>query len=416
LKDKTTRKAWMVVALLFVVAMLNYLDRTMIVTMRESLVSQIRMTDAQFGLLTAVFLWIYGLLSPFAGFVADRFKKSHVIIGSLFVWSLVTWMTANAQTFEQLLLTRALMGVSEAFYIPAALSLIIDYHRGPTQSLATGLHISGTMVGSSMGAIGGWIAEKYLWNNAFTIFGIIGIVYSVFLFFTLKEAPTKLSSTPQQHEVKRNIRFTDALKALFSRPSFSYLLLFWCMASIVSWMVVSWLPTYYKEHFNLSQSLAGLYATTFLYPASIVGLIVAGFVSDRWNRKSPYSRVFVPAIGLSIAAPCVFMGSYTAVLGMAVVFFLIYGLTRMTVDSNLMPVLNTLVDGRYRATGYGILNMLATTVSGIGIYAAGAMRDANIRMELIFRYASFFILICVFLLLLVKIDMKKTLKKHGHET
>ena len=130
------------------------------------------MTDAQFGLLTSVFLWVYGLLSPIAGFLADRYNRSKVIIGSLFVWSLVTWLTAHASTYEELLATRALMGISEACYIPAALSLIVDYHKGATRSLATGIHIAGVMVGQSLGFIGGWMAEKtylelciqYFWN------------------------------------------------------------------------------------------------------------------------------------------------------------------------------------------------------------------------------------------------------------
>src|SRR5678816_2477570 len=93
---KLPPRAWLIVALLWVVGCLNYLDRVMITTMRGSLVEAIPMTDAQFGLLTSVFLWVYGLLSPFAGFLADRFNRSRVIITSLFLWSLVTWFTAHA--------------------------------------------------------------------------------------------------------------------------------------------------------------------------------------------------------------------------------------------------------------------------------------------------------------------------------
>src|SRR5690606_30650925 len=152
-------------------------------TMRGSIVEAIPMTDAQFGLLTAVFLWIYGLLSPVAGFMADRLGKSKVILGSLFVWSLVTWLTGYAKTFEQLLVTRALMGISEACYIPAALALIMDYHRGPTRSLATGIHMAGIMTGQSLGFVGGWLAESYAWNTAFLLFGVFGVVYSLVLLF-----------------------------------------------------------------------------------------------------------------------------------------------------------------------------------------------------------------------------------------
>ena len=148
-------RAWLVVGLLWFVALLNYLDRVMITTMRGSLTEAIPMTDAQFGLLTSVFLWVYAVLSPFAGFLADRFSRSRVILWSLLAWSALTWLTGYAKTFEQLLVVRALMGVSEATYIPAALALITDYHRGPTRSLATGVHMTGISVGSGLGGLGG---------------------------------------------------------------------------------------------------------------------------------------------------------------------------------------------------------------------------------------------------------------------
>src|ERR1035441_4056978 len=139
-------RAWLIVGLLWVVACLNYLDRIMLTTMRESLIEAIPMTDAQFGLLTSAFLWVYGLLSPFAGFLADRFSRSRVIIGSLFVWSAIIWLTGHAKTYEQLLVARALMGISEACYIPASLALIIDYHRGPTRSLVEFLEYHAAVV------------------------------------------------------------------------------------------------------------------------------------------------------------------------------------------------------------------------------------------------------------------------------
>ncbi|MDR1096703.1 MAG: MFS transporter [Tannerella sp.] len=406
-RQKIKSKAWLTVALLFFVGLLNYLDRTMIATMRESIVLAIPMTDAQFGLLTSVFLWVYGLFSPFAGFLADRFRKSYVIIGSLFVWSGVTWLTGHARTYEELLATRALMGISEAFYIPAALSLIIDYHKGSTQSSATGIHIAGTMFGQSLGFIGGWMAETFTWNYAFSIFGIVGIFYSVILIFTLKEAPSVVVPENDKVQKQKPIRFGNVIRALFSKISFVYLLCFWCMMGVVGWLVMGWLPTYYKEQFHLSQTVAGLYATAYLYPMSIIGLLAGGFFADRWIRTNPYARILVPVIGLGIAAPCVFFASYTTVLTVAVVFFIIYALTRMAVDANLMPVLCMAVDTRYRATGYGIMNMLATIVGGIGIYAAGALRDSHINLGVIFRCASLTIIVCVALLILVKKNISK---------
>ena len=405
-----SKRAWFTVALLFVVAALNYLDRMMIATMRESIISAIPMTDAQFGLLTSVFLWVYGLLSPFAGFIADRFKKNYVIIGSLFVWSGVTWLTGKATTFEELLVARALMGISEAFYIPAALSLIVDYHKGTTQSLAVGIHLAGTTVGQSLGFLGGWIAEKNTWNYAFIIFGIIGVVYSVFLIFTLKE-PAKthvvIHSDTQKNTPK--ISFGYAMKAIFKEKTFIYLLMIWCLLGIVGWMVIGWLPTYYKDHFQLTQGDAGLYATAYIYPASILGLVSGGFFADRWIKTNPYARILVPMTGLCIAAPCIFLAAYTNLLVVAIILFMVYAFTKVFVDANLMPVLCMLIDTRYKATGYGVLNMLATIVGGVGIYVAGALRDSQINLGIMYRFASLCIVICVVFLLMIK-----KIKKHDH--
>ncbi len=400
-RSKLPAGAWLVVALLFIVGALNYLDRTMITTMRNSIIEGIPMTDAQFGLLTSVFLWVYGLLSPIAGFLADRFSRSKVIIGSLFIWSAVTWMTAHATTYGELLTTRALMGISEACYIPAALSLIVDYHRGTTRSLATGIHIAGVMVGQSLGFIGGWLAEKHNWSYAFNIFGIIGVLYSLVLVFSLRDAPlTKTESISEVTATKLN--FFKAIRNLFRLRSFIMILILWSLIGIVGWMVIGWLPTYYKEHFNLSQTMAGFYATGYLYPASIVGLLLGGYWADRWSRTNLRARIHVPIIGLCIAAPCVFLASYTNLLTLAILFFLLYAFTRMFVDTNLMPILCMVADNRYRATGYGILNLFATVVGGVGLYAAGILRDAQINLGKMYQFASLIIVICIAILFLLR--------------
>ena len=186
-------RAWLVVGLLWFVACLNYLDRIMITTMRGSMIAEIPMTETQFGMLTAVFLWVYGLISPFAGFLADRFSRSRIIIVSLIAWSAITLLTGHAKTFDQLLVARALMGISEACYIPAALAMITDYHRGPTRSLATGIHVTGVTIGSGLGGVAGWIAEKHGWSYAFNLFGIVGIVYGFVLVLLLRVSQEALS-------------------------------------------------------------------------------------------------------------------------------------------------------------------------------------------------------------------------------
>jgi predicted MFS family arabinose efflux permease len=390
-------RAWVAVGALWVVAMLNYLDRNMVTTMRDSLTHAIPMTDTQFGLLTSVFLWVYALFSPLAGFLADRFKRTHLILGSLLVWSLLTWLTGHARTFEQLLMARALMGLSEAAYLPAALALIADLHRGPTRSLATGIHMTGLSVGTGLGGLGGWIAERHGWSAAFTVFGWFGIAYAVALCFVLREPPREETSASAEKP-----RVGEALASLLGNGSFLLLLAFWGLLALAGWAVVGWMPTYFKEQFHLAQGAAGLSATTFLAAGMFIGKIGGGACADRWSRTNPRARILVPAIGLFIAAPATFLVAKTSVLALAIAGLSLYGLTRSFSDANLMPILCQVADTRYRATGYGLLNFCATAIGGLTIYLGGVLRDAHINVATLFQTAAVGLLVCAVLMMLVK--------------
>ena len=232
----------------------------MITTMRLSLKEAIPMTDAQFGLLTSMFLWVYGALSPFTGFLADRFSRRVVIIVSLLVWSALTWLTGQAKSYEQLVLIRSLMGISEACYLPAALALIADFHRGPTRSLATGLHMTGITIGSGLGGLGGWFAEGHGWSFPFSLFGIVGVTYSICLLFLLPEAPREAAMSATS-ETESTIGFGAALRSLFGRGSFIIAMIYWGLLGLAGWALAGWLPTYLNEEFHLTQGVAGLSAT-----------------------------------------------------------------------------------------------------------------------------------------------------------
>jgi MFS family permease len=401
-ESKLMPKAWLFVFLLSIVGCLNYLDRIMITTMRTSIIDAIPMTETQFGLLTSVFLWVYGILSPVGGFLADRFKRTHVILGSLFVWSVVTWMTAHATTFGELLATRALMGISEACYIPAALAFITDYHKGSTRSLAVGIHMVGVISGQALGFVGGWMAEMHAWNYAFNFFGIAGIVYAAFLSFVLKEAPDRKLKQSNIEKKEERVGFKDAIRNLFGNRGFIIALVFWGLLGIVGWLIVGWLPTYYKEQFNLTQSVAGLYATGYLYTSSMVGVLVGGVLADRWNRINPRARILLPAIGLLIAAPGIFIASTTTVVMVAVAGFTLYAFTKAFTDANMMPILCLVSDPRYRATGYGVLNLFSCIIGGIGLYAGGVLRDSNINLSAMFLVAGVTTVVCGTLLFFLR--------------
>ncbi len=214
-------RAWLIVALLWFVGLFNYLVRIMLTTMHGSIVDAIPMTEAQFGLLTSVFLWVYGLLSPFAGFLSDRFSRSRVIGISLVAWSAVTWLTAYATNLHQLIAMRALMGVSEACYLPAALALITDYHRGPTRSFATGVHMTGILFGAALGGFGGLIAEHTTWHYAFSLVGAGGVIYCGVLVWALRDSPRESDEDPATMAAPRRASVTPWSACLAAAPSSS---------------------------------------------------------------------------------------------------------------------------------------------------------------------------------------------------
>jgi len=396
-----SHRAWLVVGLLWVVGCLNYLDRVMLITMRGSIKEAIPMTDAQFGLLTTSFLLMYGVLSPFGGFLADRFSRSRIIIGSLLAWSATTWLTAHATTLNELLLTRVLMGVSEACYFPAAGALIADYHRNKTRSLANGIHLSGVMVGSGLGGMGGWLADGHGWKFAFELFGLGGIVYAALLAVLLRDRPAEPAASAPEAAATR-VDPLEALRSLFGQGNFILALAFWGLLGLASWAFIGWMPTYLSEHFHLAQGKAGLLTTGYIYSGSLCGMLASGAWADRWSRREARGRVWVGVIGLAIAVPAVLLVAHTSVLPFAVAGLTIYGFSRAFPDANMMPILCQITDPRYRATALGLLNAFATIVGGTTIYVGGALRDAHIDITTVFQCGAAGMLVCAGLLWFIK--------------
>ena len=259
----------------------------------------------------------------------------------------------------------------------------------------------GIMVGSGLGFLGGWVAEKHYWNTIFVYLGIFGVLYSIVLAFTLRDSPKNSINEPSEKDDNK-VNFLSAVKYLFGLRSYILILFCWALVSISSWLLVGWLPTYFQEHFNLSQGMAGIYATSYFFGAAIAGLLLGGYWADRWSRSNPRARILVPAIGLCIAAPSIFIASYTGILPIAVVCFMLYSLTKSFIDSNMMPILCLVLYPKYRATGYGILNLVACIIGGIGLYAGGVLRDSNINLSSIYQFAAFTMIISIGILILVK--------------
>ncbi|MDD4437623.1 MAG: MFS transporter [Tissierellia bacterium] len=371
---------WLVVILLWFVALLNYVDRQMLTTMRPSMMVDIEelVSAENFGRLMAIFLWIYALMSPISGIIADRLNRKWLIVGSLFVWSAVTLLMGYAQTFNQLYALRALMGVSEAFYIPAGLALISDYHQGSTRSIATGIHTSAIYLGQALGGFGAVYAIMTSWQFTFHSLGMIGVVYSLVLIIFLREKKTYLIDKDQKKNPLKD--FVSSLKGvtiLLSNISFWVIMFYFAAPSLPGWATKNWLPTLFSDTLNIDMTQAGPMATITIAMASLVGVLLGGYLSDKWVQKHLKGRIYTGILGLSLTLPALLFLGLGNSLFSTIIGALFFGLGFGMFDVNNMPILCQFVSSRYRATGYGLMNLVGISSGALITGLLGKSADSG---------------------------------------
>ena len=377
---------WVVVGLLSVVAFLNYLDRQMLSTMQAAIgVDIAELREAQnFGRLMAIFLWIYALVSPFAGSIADRLSRKWLIIGSLGVWSLVTLLMGHCQTFSQMYWLRGLMGVSEALYIPSSLSLIADYHAGKSRSLAVGLHMTGLYLGQAVGGFGSIFASALSWRLTFQWFGIIGVLYAVVLAFFLKEKRQEVAghdagrqSQPDRESILKSFGL------IFSNIAFWVVLFFFASTSLPGWATKNWLPTLFAQNIDGGMAVAGPVATITIALSSFIGVMVGGPLSDKWVKKNLKGRVYTSANGLGMMIPALVLMGLGHGLVPAIASGLLFGLGYGMFDTNNMPILCQFVPSRLRATAYGFMNMVGVAMGALCTTLLGKIPNLGLSFAIL---------------------------------
>lgn len=406
----------MVVGLLWVVALLNYMDRQMLSTMRDAMALDISDLESKvmFGKVMAAFMWIYGFMSPVSGIVADRVNRKWLIVVSLGVWSTVTLLMGYATTYDQVYWLRALMGVSEALYIPAALSLIADYFTGKQLSLAIGIHMTGLYMGQAIGGFGAFVAEHLSWQSTFHWFGIVGIAYAfVLIFFLYEKRGDKIGKHKNEDKeslavtLKKNMAAIKAsLGMLMTNIAFWTIIFFFASCSVPGWATKNWLPTLFADSLNVEMSVAGPIATITIAFASFIGVMVGGPMADKWSKKNLKGRIYTSSIGLSLMIPSlVLMGfgtSFVAAIGAGVLFGLGYGLF----DANNMPILCQFVSDRSRGTAYGMMNMSGLFIGALATNVLGSLAEKGM-MGL--GFACMAGALCLALLLQLAVLKPKTL-------
>ncbi len=411
--SRLARTAWLAVALLWPVAMLNYLDRQMLASMKFSVMADIPSvgTDGNWGLMLGQFKWVYAFLSPLGGYVADRFGRRATIAGSLFAWSAVTLLTGSATTFRELMWARTLMGVSEAFYIPAALALIADMHSERTRSRAVGVHQTAIYVGMMAGGFGGYVADapSLGWRFAFHAAGAAGVLYALPLAMALGRVERTAAAHARGSDARdlaeleptERIRPLRAVRELLGSPPFLLLVACFTLPALAGWIVRDWMPAILKQQFNIGQGVAGVSATLYLTIAMLVGVAIGGVLADRWSRITHRGRAFTSALGILLLVPALFGVGNAGALPVAIAFLALFGLGWGLFDCNNMPILCQIARPGLRATGYGIMNLVSISCGGLADWAFGRMRDAGLPLNVSFAAFAAMALAAVGLMLWV---------------
>jgi len=293
---------------------------------------------------------------------------------------------------------RALMGVSEACYIPAALALIADYHPGLTRSRAVGVHQTGIYAGQILGGFAGYVADSpgHGWRWAFTMCGLIGVIYAMPLFAMLRN-PIRTAVAATAPTAKSNV-----FHGLLTNRNFLLLVLYFTLPAIAGWVVRDWMPDILREKFSLGQGKAGVSAILFVQIAALGGALIGGALADRWSRVSARGRIFTSAIGTMLFLPALFSVGNAGTLAIAICGLIVFGLGWGFFDCNNMPILCQVARPEWRATGYGIMNLVSISCGGFGDWAFGALRDQHVPLNVIFGIFAGVALLSVLIVLLIK--------------
>jgi MFS family permease len=356
-RDKASYK-WLIVAMLWLVCFFNYADRQAIFSVFPLIKQQLNLSDLQLGVVGASFMWMYAIFGPFAGWLCDRLPRKILVLSALIFWSFVTAATALTHTYTQLVLCRALGGLGEAFYFPAAMSLISDYHSSGTRSRAMSLHQSAVYAGTiAGGAVSGLVGQYYGWRSSFTLFGVAGILLGLLLWAFLKE-PTRGMSEPTPIASQPSGNVLVGFREVLRNPMVLLLATVFIGANFVAVVFLTWMPTFLYQKFHMSLSMAGLNATAYLQIASVLGVLSGGLLADTLVKKMYGGRLLTQSLGLLCGIPFLFLTGWTTSVPWLILAMIGFGYFKGIYDANIFASLYDVVPVARRGAAAGILNSL----------------------------------------------------------
>jgi MFS family permease len=354
--NASSKYKWQVVAMLWGIAFFNYADRQAIFSVFPLLQKSMSLTNVQLGLLGSAFAWVYGLGALFAGDIVDRVRRKTAILGGLYAWSVICAGTAFVNGFRALFAMRAFEGIGEAFYFPASMSLVSDYHGPATRSRAIGAHQTSVYIGTIAGGFfAGLIGQKYGWRWSFIVFGGLGILLGFALNRWLRE-PQR--GQAEEIPVAAKLPFADALRMIVHQPGAVLLLGAFFCANFVAVVLLTWMPKFLFDRFHMTLAMSGLTATIYVQLASMLGAVCGGWMADRWRAQRKGGRMLVQMLGVFGGAPCVVLCGMTQSLSWLIVALTVWGFFKGLYDANIFASIFDVIRPEARGSAAGLMNTI----------------------------------------------------------
>jgi MFS family permease len=365
------RPAEILVGSMFVAYLLNYCDRQAIFSIYPILKSELHFSDTELGLIGSAFSFIYGLASPIAGQIGDRFSQKSLVILSLVLWSFFTFLTGLATSVIMLLACRALIGISESLYMPAAISLTGSAYPPRSRSRAVGILKTAQIFGVIAGGwFGGVMADRGQWRAAFFVLGAVGIAYALPYWFCLRQY-----RQPIYAETRRSGSLL-AVTALIRIPSYLLIGAVFAVESFGLWLLYAWLPTFFREKFSLGMADAALSATVCLQAATFAGIVSGGWIADHLSVRRPFARLELIAWGMILCVPCFHLLGHCDSLAGTKLAAVGLGLGTGWVMANVFSAAFDVVPVDTRASSVGFLNLFSAVGAGLGPLLGGLWKQS----------------------------------------
>jgi predicted MFS family arabinose efflux permease len=279
---------------------LNYADRYVGAAMLPLILTSLTLSDAEGGLLQSAFILSYSFVSPFAGWLGDRWARLRLAAAGVLIWSAATVASAIAPTYAALLLARAVIGVGEGSYAVVTPSVLSDLYPAERRARVFAIFYAAIPVGTALGyALGGTVGSAFGWRTAFLVAGIPGAVLALTL-LRLPE-PRRGASDTGLAQPATPLALGPSLRALCARPSYLFNTAAQVLYTFAMGGLATWMPTYYVRERGLSLGTASTTFGLLLLLAGFAGTVLGGQITDRLARRLPSAQFAISGWGLVVS-------------------------------------------------------------------------------------------------------------------